>query len=126
VQVDYGYGTEAQRAELEQNELGGWTAYATHTFERPGVYSDVVTVTGAGGTHATATTQVSVYRENTLAGAFNNACIGDLDETGANCDGQGHGYFRDKLADSGFVQAEELTVGETDLTYHLPQVEPGQ
>src|SRR5699024_5994802 len=126
VLVDYGDGSEPQEADLEQNGLGGWTASAGHTFENPGVYSAVVTATGAGGDHATATVQVRVYRDETLAGAFNNVCIGDLDHTGANCDGQGHGYFRDKLADSGFVQGEELTVPGTELTYQLPAIEPGE
>src|SRR5699024_9619965 len=78
VQVDYGDGTEVQQAELEQNDLGGWTAYAPHTFDRPGVYSAVVTVTGAGGTHASTITEVTVFRDETLAGAFNNVCLGDL------------------------------------------------
>ena len=66
---------------------------------------------------------VTAFRDDTLVGSFNNVCIGDLHVTGASCDGQGFGYFRDKLAATGFVQGETHEVPGTELTFDLPDVE---
>ncbi|MEE6273978.1 GH92 family glycosyl hydrolase [Georgenia sp. MJ206] len=126
VVVDYGDGAGPQDAVLSANGLGGWTVRAPHTFTRAGVYSAVVTATDSAGTVATATSQVSAFRDDTFVGQFNNICIGDLDLTAGSCDGQGHTFFRDKLAASGFVQGETIPVPGTDLTFDLPDVAPGE
>ncbi|HLT84148.1 MAG TPA: GH92 family glycosyl hydrolase [Phototrophicaceae bacterium] len=125
VVVDYGDGTGPQPGELTANGLGGWTVRAPHTFARPGVYTATVTATDGAGAEASGTTLVTVFRDDTLTGSFNNVCIGDLGVTGASCDGQGYGYFRDKLAASGFVQGETVEVPGTGLTFDLPDVPAG-
>ncbi|MGM1017205.1 MAG: GH92 family glycosyl hydrolase [Actinomycetota bacterium] len=126
VSVDYGDGTTAEDVTLTRDDLGGWQVTAPHTFTAPGTYSATVTVRDSNDAVATASAPITVYRDDTLVGAFNIVCIGDLGETAANCDGQGYGYFRDKLADDGFVQGETLTIPDTELTYDLPAVEPGE
>lgn len=125
VSVDYGDGETAE-ATLTRDDLGGWQVTAPHTFTAPGVYTATVTVRDSSGAAAAASTTVEVFRDDTLAGSFNVVCIGDLGVTAANCDGQNYGYFRDKLADDGFVQGETVTIPDTDLTYDLPAIEPGQ
>uniref|UniRef100_UPI002629284C GH92 family glycosyl hydrolase n=1 Tax=Microbacterium sp. TaxID=51671 RepID=UPI002629284C len=126
VSVDYGDGTEVTDVTLTKDELGGWRVTAPHTFTAPGVYTATVSVIDSSGATGTATTSINVTRDETFVGAFNNVCIGDLGETAANCDSQGHGYFRDKLAADGFVQGDTLTVPGTELSYLLPDVAPGE
>ena len=125
VSVDYGDGVAAE-ATLIKDDLGGWQVTAPHTFTAPGVYTATVNVQDSSGAVAAASTTIEVFRDETLAGSFNVVCIGDLGVTAANCDGQNYGYFRDKLADDGFVQGETLTVPDTELTYDLPAIEAGQ
>ena len=126
VLVDYGDGSEAQEATLEQDALGGWKATAPHTFTTPGLYTVSITARDADGGVATGQTSIRVYRDATFEGALNNVCIGDLGVTAANCDGLGYGYHRDKLAAHGFVQGDTIELEGTDLTYDLPAVEPGE
>jgi len=125
VSVDYGDGEKVDEVVLTRTELGGWQVTAPHTFTAPGAYTATVTVRDSNGAMATASTNISVFRDETFTGALNSVCIGDLGVTAADCDAQGHGYFRDKLADDGFVQGETLAVPGTELTYDLPAVEPG-
>jgi predicted alpha-1,2-mannosidase len=125
VTVDYGDGTDVDDVNLVRDELGGWKVSAPHTFAAPGTYSALVTVRDSSGATAQATATVTAFRDETLIGAFNNQCIGDLNAVAANCDSQGHGYFRDKLIADGFVQGQTLTVPGTTLTYDLPAVAPG-
>lgn len=125
VTVDYGDGTEVSDVALERDDLGGWKVSAPHTFTAPGTYSAAVTVRDSAGAVAQATATVVAYRDETFVGAFNNVCIGDLGLTAANCDSQGHGYYRDKLAADGFVQGQTLTIPGTELTYDLPAVPAG-
>lgn len=125
VTVDYGDDQDAADAVLTRDELGGWKVSAPHTFAAPGTYSAVVTVRDSNGAMAQATATVEVFRDDTLVGAFNNVCIGDLGTTAANCDSQGHGYFRDKVNADGFVQGQTLPVPGTSLTYDLPAVPAG-
>ena len=125
VTVDYGDGTEVTDVRLERDDLGGWKVSAPHTFTAPGTYSAVVTVRDSSDAAAQAIATVTVYRDETFVGALNNVCIGDLGLTAANCDSQGHGYYRDKLAADGFVQGSTLTVPGTGLTYDLPAVPAG-
>ncbi|MBT2484078.1 MULTISPECIES: GH92 family glycosyl hydrolase [unclassified Microbacterium] len=125
VTVDYGDGSEVTEGTLVRDDLGGWKVSAPHTFTAPGTYSALVTVRDSSGAVAQTTATVAVYRDETFVGALNNVCIGDLGVTAANCDSQGHGYYRDKLAADGFVQGETLTIPGTELTYDLPAVEPG-
>ena len=125
VSVDYGDGVAAE-ATLKRDELGGWQVTAPHTFTEPGVYTATVTAKDSSGAAATDAMTIEVFRDDTLAGSFNVVCIGDLGVTAANCDGQNYGYFRDKLADDGFVQGETLTIPGSELTYDLPAIEPGQ
>ncbi|PCE15798.1 hypothetical protein AUC47_13115 [Microbacterium sp. SZ1] len=125
VTVDYGDGEAAEDVTLTRDELGGWKVSAPHTFAAPGTYSPVITVRDSSGAVAQATASVEVFRDETLIGGFNNVCIGDLGVTAANCDSQGHGYFRDKLNADGFVQGQTLTVPGTTLTYDLPAVPAG-
>lgn len=124
--VDYGDGTGAAPAALERDDLGGWRVSAPHTFTAPGVYSATVIVQDSTGAAASAASTVSVTRDETLVGAFGSTCIGDLGTTAANCDGQGYGYFRDKLAADGFVQGSTLAISGTELTYDLPAVAAGK
>ncbi len=126
VTVDYGDGTTVDDVTLTRDELGGWKVSAPHTFTAPGTYSAAITVRDSTGAVAQATATVEVFRDESLTGAFNNVCIGDLGVTAANCDSQGHGYFRDKLAADGFVQGQTLTVPNTTLTYDLPAIPAGQ
>lgn len=126
VTVDYGDGVPATDVALTRDDLGGWKVSAPHTFTTPGTYSVGVTVRDSAGAVAQTTATVEVFRDETLVGAFNNVCIGDLNTTAANCDSQGHGYFRDKLAADGFVQGQTLTVPNTTLTYDLPAIPAGQ
>ena len=125
VTVDYGDGVEVTDVALTRDALGGWKVSAPHTFTAPGTYSAVVTVRDSNGAMAQATATVTAFRDETFVGAFNNVCIGDLGVTAANCDSQGHGYFRDKINADGFVQGETLTVPGTTLTYDLPAVPAG-
>ena len=125
VTVDYGDGVAATDVKLTRDDLGGWKVSAPHTFTAPGTYSPVVTVRDSAGAVAQATAQVTAFRDETLVGAFNNVCIGDLNVTAANCDSQGHGYFRDKINADGFVQGQTLTVPGTTLTYDLPAIPAG-
>lgn len=126
VTVDYGDGTEVEDVSLTKDELGGWQIVAPHTFTAPGVYTATVSVIDSSGAAASTSTPIHVTRDETFVGAFNNVCIGDLGVTAANCDSQGHGYFRDKLAADGFVQGETLTIPDTELSYLLPDVAPGE
>jgi len=126
VTVDYGDGVPATDVKLSRDDLGGWKVSAPHTFAAPGTYSAVVTVRDSSGAVAQATATVTVFRDETLVGAFNNVCIGDLGVTAANCDSQGHGYFRDKINADGFVQGETLTIPGSELTYDLPAIPAGQ
>ncbi|MFK4762126.1 GH92 family glycosyl hydrolase [Microbacterium sp. ZW T5_45] len=123
VTVDYGDG--AVDAVLTKDDLGGWQVSAPRTFTAPGTYTASIVVRDSTGATASASSTVVVYRDETLAGSFANVCIGDLDRTAANCDDQGYGYFRDKLAADGFVQGETHPIGDTGLTYDLPAVAPG-
>ncbi|MEV4669261.1 GH92 family glycosyl hydrolase [Microbacterium sp. LWO12-1.2] len=125
VTVDYGDGAEMTDVKLVRDDLGGWKVSAPHTFTAPGTYSAAVTVRDSSGAVAQTTATVTVYRDETLVGAFNNVCIGDLGVTAANCDSQGHGYYRDKLVADGFVQGETLTIPGTELTYDLPAIPAG-
>lgn len=125
VTVDYGDGVAVEDVTLTRDDLGGWTVRAPHTFTAPGTYSPVVTVRDSTGAAAQATASVTAFRDETLVGAFTNVCIGDLGVTAANCDSQGHGYFRDKINADGFVQGETLTIPGTTLTYDLPAVPAG-
>ncbi|WP_449407109.1 GH92 family glycosyl hydrolase [Microbacterium maritypicum] len=125
VTVDYGDGEDTGDVALTRDELGGWRVSAPHTFTAPGTYSAVVTVRDSSGAAAQATATVEVFRDESLVGGFNNVCIGDLDKTAANCDSQGHGYFRDKINADGFVQGQTLTIPGTSLTYDLPAVPAG-
>ncbi|WP_176697103.1 GH92 family glycosyl hydrolase [Microbacterium sp. 3J1] len=125
VTVDYGDGVEVEDVTLTRDDLGGWTVSAPHTFTAPGTYSAVVTVRDSTDATAQATATVTAFRDETLVGAFTNVCIGDLGVTAANCDSQGHGYFRDKINADGFVQGETLTIPGTTLTYDLPAVAAG-
>jgi len=125
VTVDYADGSAVADATLTRDALGGWKVSAPHTFQAPGTYTATVVVTDSTGETASAAASVTVYRDETLAGSFNTVCIGDLGVTAANCDDQGYGYFRDKLAADGFVQGQTLTIPGTSLTYDLPAVAPG-
>lgn len=125
VTVDYGDGVAATDVKLTRDDLGGWKVSAPHTFTAPGTYSAVVTVRDSSGAVAQTTATVTVFRDETLLGAFNNVCLGDLNLTAANCDSQGHGYFRDKVNADGFVQGQTLTVPGTTLTYDLPAIPAG-
>ena len=126
VTVDYGDGVAVTDVTLTRDDLGGWKVSAPHTFTKPGTYSAAITVRDSAGAVAQTTATVTAFRDETLVGAFNNVCIGDLNVTAANCDSQGHGYFRDKINADGFVQGQTLTVPNTTLTYDLPAIPAGQ
>ena len=125
VTVDYGDGGDVPEVSLVRDDLGGWQVRAPHTFEAPGTYTASIVVRDSTGAVASGSAEVSAYRDDTFVGALDSICIGDLGTTAANCDGQGFGYFRDKLAADGFVQGQTLTIPGTELTYDLPAVAPG-
>ena len=125
VTVDYGDGVPVTDVKLTRDDLGGWKVSAPHTFTAPGTYSAAVTVRDSAGAVAQTTASVTAFRDETLVGAFNNVCIGDLGVTAANCDSQGHGYFRDKINADGFVQGQTLTIPGSTLTYDLPAIRAG-
>ncbi|WP_052460232.1 GH92 family glycosyl hydrolase [Tessaracoccus massiliensis] len=126
VTVDFGDGTGPQPGVLTSTGLGGWSIAAPHTFTRPGVYTATISVTDGAGTVRTDTIRITVTTDDTLVGQFNNVCIGDLNRTAANCDGQNYGYFRDKLAADGFIQGQTIAVPGTELTYDLPDIPAGR
>lgn len=123
--VDYGDGSPSTTATLEGNGLGGFVVSAPHTFTSPGVYTVTVTVQDAKGTTASAQLRIEATLDLSLTGALNSRCIGDVGGPAANCDDQGSGYDRAKLATAGFVQGKTLTVPNSTLTYELPVVAPG-
>lgn len=125
VTVDYGDGTAVQDAALTPNGLGGWQVTAPHTFAAPGVYTASVTARDSAGGIAIGSLDIEVFRDDSLVGAFGATCIGDLNQTAANCDGQGYGYDRAKLAADGFEQGTTVPIPGTALTFDLPSVEPG-
>ncbi|WP_223585463.1 GH92 family glycosyl hydrolase [Microbacterium sp. OVT16B] len=125
VTVDYGDGTPVPSVKLTRDDLGGWKVSAPHTFDAPGTYTATIVVRDSTGATASGAATVTVYRDETLVGSFNGVCIGDLNLTAANCDDQGYGYYRDKLAADGFVQGQTLTLPGSSLTYDLPAVAPG-
>lgn len=125
VSVDYGDGTPAETAALADNGLGGYSVTAPHTFADPGVYTAVISVRDSTGAVASAQARVEATLDDSFTGALNALCIGDLNLTAANCDGQGSGYDRAKLAASGFAQNTTLTVPGSTLTYELPTVAAG-
>ncbi|MGW9169029.1 GH92 family glycosyl hydrolase [Agromyces sp. NPDC055658] len=126
VTVDYGDGTGPVESTLTRDDLGSWRVSAPHTFAAPGVYTAAVIVQDSTGAVASAASNVAVARDESLVGSFGSVCIGDLGTTAANCDGQGFGYFRDKLAADGFVQGSTLAIPGTELTYDLPAVAAGE
>lgn len=125
VTVDFGDGTAPQAGALTPTPLGSFTVTAPHTFAKAGTYPVTVRVESQGSV-ASAVVEVEVSRDLTLAGAFDNVCIGDLGSVPANCDGQNSGYDRAKLASTGFVQGTTVAVPGTDLTFDLPEVTPGE
>lgn len=123
--VDYGDGIGPVEASLRRDDLGGWQVTAPHDFAAPGTYTAAVTVSDGSGATSQTSASVVAYRDETLTGAFDNVCIGDLGRTAASCDEQGNGYFRDKLAADGFVQGETHAIAGTPLTFDLPAVAAG-
>lgn len=125
VRVAFDDGSDPVAGIAESNGLGGWSVTAPHTFARAGVYSATVSVTAADGASGSARTRITAFRDDSLTGAFNNTCIGDLGAQAANCDGEDFGYDRAKLAANGFVQGETHELGDTGLSFDLPDVPPG-
>lgn len=126
VTVDFGDGSEPVEGAVASNGLGGWSVTAPHAFERAGVYSVTVSATDASGVAASATTQVTAFRDDTLVGAFNNVCIGDEGAQAGDCDAQTHSFNRVHLEESGFDQGTTVEIGETGLSFDLPDVAPGE
>jgi len=124
--ADFHDGAGAVPVTLTANGLGGFTVTAPHTFNQAGAFSITVTA-GLVGQSETVSTQVmvNVTRDLTLGGAYNNVCIGDLGTQAGSCDGQGYSFFRDKLADSGFVQGATVQIPGTGLSFDLPDIAPG-
>ncbi|WP_293698080.1 GH92 family glycosyl hydrolase [uncultured Agrococcus sp.] len=126
VVVDYGDGSSTDEVTLTRDGLGAWTVRAPHTFDAPGTYTVGISVSDSSGNTAATSTTVHVTRDYTLEGMFNVVCIGDVGAVAADCDGQQYGYDRTKLAEDGFVQGETYELDGTELTFDLPDVEPGE
>ncbi|MGO1318048.1 MAG: GH92 family glycosyl hydrolase, partial [Cellulomonadaceae bacterium] len=126
VSVDYGDGSEPVAGVVSDNGLGGWTVTAPHTFTTAGVYTANVSAKDSSGVAVSAQTQVSVTRDDTLVGAFNNACIGSVNVQAGDCDAQTHSYDVSQLEATGFVQGTTIAIGTTGLTFDLPDVPLGQ
>lgn len=125
VKVSAGDGSDPVAGELTKNKLGGWDITAPHTYTEAGTYTVNVTAADSQGGTATGSTTVEVSRDGTFLGALNNTCIADA-TYGASCDGQGHGYMREKLADKGFTQGDTIPLEGTDLDFDLAEFVPGQ
>ncbi|MFC7579798.1 GH92 family glycosyl hydrolase [Schaalia naturae] len=123
VKVSAGDGSEPTDATLTPNGLGGFAVSAPHTYAAAGTYTATVSVTDSAGHAAQTTTSVTVARDTTLAGTFNNICLADSAHP-ASCDGQSSGFKREDLAASGFEQGTTVPVGETGLTFDLPEFVP--
>jgi predicted alpha-1,2-mannosidase len=122
--VDFQDGKAPQPGKLSKTPLGTWAVSAAHEFTDPGEYP--VTVTAGDGTSQVSTVvTLSITRDESITGAFDNVCIGDAG-VGANCDSKNWAFNRALLANSGFVQGTTIAVPGTALTFDLPAVEPGQ
>src|SRR5690606_10498214 len=128
VQVAFGDGSEPVAGSLQAAAFGGYAVNAAHSWADPGVYPVTVTVSGEGIEPVSTTSYVSVslLREGSLLGAYDNVCIGALGTTVGSCDGQGVFFDRAQLAAKGFVQGERGTVPGTDLAFDVPAVPAGQ
>ena len=125
VTVDFRDGSAAQPATLTRTELGGFAVTAPHTFDAVGRYDVLVTAMDGTGMVST-TTPVDVARTApSLVGAFDNVCLAEPGQAG-NCDYLGSALARPSLAENGFVQGTTVAVPGTELTFDLPDIEPGQ
>ncbi|WP_206715203.1 GH92 family glycosyl hydrolase [Cellulosimicrobium arenosum] len=128
VQVSFGDGSDAVEPTLVPGAFGSWAVRAAHTWDAPGVYPVTVTATPDGGEPVTTTTTVTVslVREGSILGAYDNVCIGDLGTTVGSCDGQGVFFDRAQLEEEGVVQGERIDVPGTDLRFDLPAIPVGE
>jgi predicted alpha-1,2-mannosidase len=124
VTADFHDGSGPKPATVTKTPLGTWAVTAPHTFDAIGEYSVTITA-GDGTSQASVDVPVSVSRDDTLVGAFDNTCIGDAG-VGANCDAKQWAYDRALLKNTGFVQGTTVPVPGTALTFDLPAVAAGQ
>ncbi|MBD5785942.1 GH92 family glycosyl hydrolase [Cellulosimicrobium terreum] len=128
VQVAFGDGSDPVDATLTEGSFGSWAVRASHTWDAPGAYPVTVTATPEGGdpVSVTSTVTVSLVREGSILGAYDNVCIGDLGTTMGSCDGQGVFFDRAQLEAKGFVQGERGDVPGTDLQFDVPAIPAGE
>ncbi|MET0302718.1 MAG: GH92 family glycosyl hydrolase [Microbacteriaceae bacterium] len=122
--VDFLDGDGAVPAVLTRTQLGAWAVSAPRTFDTAATYTARITVT-EGAQQATTTTDIAISRDQSLVGSFDSVCIGSIG-FGGSCDVNGYTFLRDSLAEDGFVQGTTMEVDGTDLTFDLPDIEPGQ
>ncbi len=124
--IKWGDGSEEEPVTVGSPRAGNFALTSGHTFEKPGVYTAVVTVSGGDETTSTPVNITVDYIEpGSLTAAFDSVCIGD-DGVGANCDAKGVSYPRAGLAAGGFVPGAVVPVPGTDLTFTVPTVDPGK
>lgn len=122
--VDFLDGAGPQAADVTTSPLGGLQIALPHTFQVAGVYSARVSAKDGDAQDSELVT-ITVRRDQSLVGSFNNACI-TVTGTPANCDGNGYAYNRVSLAANGFVQGGTGTVPGTELTFDAPAVAAGK
>ncbi|HWJ84446.1 MAG TPA: GH92 family glycosyl hydrolase, partial [Cellulomonas sp.] len=126
--VDFLDGEGPQQGTVARSKLGGVQVTAPHSYDEPGVYTVRVTVTAVvDGEPASVSglTTITVKRDLTFQGAFDNACLTDVG-TAVDCDGNGWGLTKAKLAAQGFTQGTSVTVPSTGLTFDLPNIASGK
>ena len=122
--VDFGDGPQAATIGVEGD---GLDVRISHTFDEVGLQNALVSVTNEGDTKSVTST-VLVFRDETITGHFNNACLSE-EGVGGSCDGLGYAYDKAQLALPGngaLVQGVEKTVPGSQLKFTLPEIESGE
>lgn len=126
--VDLLDGNGPQPATVTVARLGGVQIGLPHTFDVAGTYPYLVTVTVGSGADAVALSTdgtVVVKTARAFTDAFDNACLTNTG-TAADCDGNGYGLSKTKLAAVGFTQGATIQVGSTGLNFTLPVTTDGK
>ncbi len=124
--VDWGDGSETDRADIAAATLGNYPVSGRHAYTQPGVYQATITVADGVSTFtALATITVDYLEQGGLRAAYDNVCIGDDGIGGGNCDYKGISYPRQGLIDGGLTFGQPMTVPGTDLSFTIPAVPVG-
>lgn len=123
--IDWGDGTSSP-GKIEAGDLGSYTVTGEHTWEKPGVYEPVVTVTDRKGeTSAIGRATIHQAVVPSYASGFDLVCIGNPGQE-IPCDGDQAGVSRPALAAAGASPGKLVTVPGTDLRFSMPAVPVGE